>query len=352
MDTLSLKLKLNAFPALDGGTNYCEPVKLFYAYFGEIPSMILLVQIDALKLIPWIEVHLNYKQKHSFRRFNAIRDEYDEDDCMYVLENDLVIRVSALESNILFLQKDKARAEMLVDRIKTLTCDKKQNEIGMVVFSDGHLHTRYIDFKKPELELSRHYNDDLDTIHQKCVSFLNGQEKSGLILFHGIPGTGKSTYIRHLITSVDKNVIFMTPDLAGNLGSPEIAKYLLQHKNCVFVIEDAEQLIISRERERNSSISAILNLTDGILGETLNIQIIATFNTELYNIDKALLRKGRLHALYEFKPLEAGKSAKLLAELGHDGPDVAHPMTLAEIFNYDEANYEVFKPRVSIGFKN
>jgi hypothetical protein len=350
MDTLSLKY--NAYPALEGGNSYLEAVKIFYAYFGEIPSLIQLLHLDAPNLIEWIETHLDYKQKHSFRKLHVETQEYQYDDIFYALEDNIAIRVSGLVTDILYLQPDQAKAEKLVDSIKGLKLDKKKNEIGMVVYSEGHLHTRYIDFKKPELELGRHYNDDLDGLHDKFLSFLNTHDKSGLILFHGIPGTGKSTYIRHLITSVDKNVIFMTPELAGNLGSPEIAKYLLHHRNCVFVIEDAEQLIISRERERNSSISAILNLTDGILGESLNIQIIATFNTDLYNIDKALLRKGRLHALYEFKPLEAGKSAKLLAELGHTDAEVSRPMTLAEIFNYDETNYEILKPRVGIGFKN
>jgi hypothetical protein len=115
------------------------------------------------------------------------------------------------------------------------------------------------------------------------------------------------------------------------------------------VIEDAEQLIVSRDRDQNSSISTMLNLTDGILGESLGIQIIATFNTDLHNIDKALLRKGRMLARYEFKSLAREKSQALLQELGHTDAVAKGPMSLADIFNYEQDSFEM--ERVGIGFR-
>ena len=41
-----------------------------------------------------------------------------------------------------------------------------------------------------------------------------------------------------------------------------------------------------------------------------------TFNTDIKNIDEALLRPGRCFVNYEFKPLSKDKSAKLLESLG------------------------------------
>ena len=69
----------------------------------------------------------------------------------------------------------------------------------------------------------------------------------------------------------------------------------MKHKNSVLVIEDAERVISDRQGHGSSAgVSNILNLTDGILGDCLNIQIIATFNMARERIDSALLRKGRL----------------------------------------------------------
>ena len=90
-------------------------------------------------------------------------------------------------------------------------------------------------------------------------------------------------------------------------------------------------------------------MTDGLLGESLGIQVIATFNTDLKNIDKALLRKGRLTAIYDFKPLTVNKTNDLLKKLGHD-IEVDNSLSLAEIFNFEvDTNYKP-KLRKAIGF--
>jgi hypothetical protein len=78
--------------------------------------------------------------------------------------------------------------------------------------------------------------------------------------------------------------------MAGELDNLNMTPFLLNNKNTVFVIEDAEELITSREDVRNSNLSMLLNLTDGLLGESLGIQIIATFNTDVKNIDKRIVK--------------------------------------------------------------
>lgn len=157
------------------------------------------------------------------------------------------------------------------------------------------------------------------------------------------------TYIRHLIYSVKKNVIFISPKLAANIDSPDFTEFLIKNPNSIFVIEDAENLIVSRDSENNSAISMILNLTDGLLGEGLVIQFICTFNTHLSRIDKALLRKGRLKALYEFGALSVDKSNYLLESLNLNY-ETNKPMTLAEIYNLKEERFDFDGEKKVIGF--
>ena len=144
----------------------------------------------------------------------------------------------------------------------------------------------------------------------------------------------------------------MSPSMAGNLDSPALTKFLIDNANTVIIIEDAEQLVVSRDKENNSSISMLLNLTDGLLGDSLGIQIIATFNTHIGNIDKALLRKGRLNSLYEFKPLSIEKSKQVLEHNGINNYLVNKPMTLAELFNISQEDFKYKTERQSIGFFN
>jgi ATP-dependent 26S proteasome regulatory subunit len=125
----------------------------------------------------------------------------------------------------------------------------------------------------------------------------------------------------------------------------------LDNPNCILVIEDAEDLILSRDNHHNSKLSFLLNLTDGLLGESLGIQIIATFNTDLKNIDNALLRKGRLTSIYEFKPLTIDKTNTLLKSLGHE-VEINESLPLADIFNIEISNNYEPKLKKAVGFKN
>jgi len=206
--------------------------------------------------------------------------------------------------------------------------------------------------KKPKLNIKTHYNDSLQVVHKSLLKNLRSWDKGGLILLHGKPGTGKSTYIRYLISIITKQVIFLSPKLAGSLDSPGLIQLLLENRNAVFVIEDAEQLLVSRDTAANSSISILLNLTDGLLSEGLGIQVIATFNTHISNIDKALLRKGRLLAMYDFQDLEIEKAKLLIHKLTGDNKVITKPMALSEIYHIKQSSFEFKKERTPIGFLN
>jgi hypothetical protein len=52
---------------------------------------------------------------------------------------------------------------------------------------------------------------------------------------------------------------------------------------------------------------------------------------------------------YEFKLLAQEKSENLLKELGHENASVNGPMSLADIFNYEQADFDVVDKR-AIGF--
>lgn len=208
-----------------------------------------------------------------------------------------------------------------------------------------------ITLKKPKVNLEYHYNEGFKIVHDQILRNIRKQNTKGLYLFHGEPGTGKSTYIKYLIHLQSKEVIFLSPKIAGNLEDFLLTDFLVKKKNCVLVIEDAEELVISRNNKQNSGLSFLLNLTDGLLGESLGIQIIATFNTDVKNIDKALLRKGRLTAIYEFKKLTFEKTNALLHKLNQDC-NSHQEMSLADIFNYRNETFLPSDVNNVIGFGN
>ena len=175
------------------------------------------------------------------------------------------------------------------------------------------------------------------------MSFIDNEEKSGLVMLHGVKGTGKSTYIKHLVaTNPDKKFVYIPANLINMLGDPSFGSFLTTLNNHIIVLEDCENLIRDRQSSSGmaSAVSMLLNMTDGILSDDLSIKFICTFNEDVKNIDTALLRKGRMISKYEFTNLEVDKANALLEELGIDAK-TTKPMSLAEIFHYEDDNYEV-----------
>jgi SpoVK/Ycf46/Vps4 family AAA+-type ATPase len=102
----------------------------------------------------------------------------------------------------------------------------------------------------------------------------------------------------------------------------------------VVILEDAESALMPRHSDNRQEVSLLLNITDGILGEFLRLQVICTINCPLKELDQALLRPGRLMAHHYFGPLNAERARALAGKLGKPLPEAAAPeFTLAEIFS-------------------
>jgi hypothetical protein len=197
----------------------------------------------------------------------------------------------------------------------------------------------------PDIDFSINYNEDFGPIHELITEKLSVDKSKGLILLHGMPGTGKTTYVRHLIGNINKKIIYIPPNMVNSLSDPELVKFFIKHSNSILVIEDAENVLMKREAHSSQAIANILNLTDGLLSDCTNIQVVATFNASILNIDEALLRKGRLIAKYEFKELSKDRAEKLAEKLG---ATLDSNNTLANIYNSQDMSFQ--KSKTKIGF--
>lgn len=219
-----------------------------------------------------------------------------------------------------------------------------------VVVNDGpEIQARLIRMPMvKKLQVEKAYNEDFLPVHETITKRLSEKGSKGMVLLHGIPGTGKTHYIRYLMSIVKKRFMVISSEYASYLGTKEFMTFLLNFRDSILIIEDAEEAIKSRD-QGVSAVANLLNLTDGLLSDALNIQVIVTFNCDLKKVDKALLRKGRLIARYEFGKLCAEKSQALSDSLGFT-TKIESDMTLAEIYNQSEANYVALE-KEKIGFK-
>lgn len=161
------------------------------------------------------------------------------------------------------------------------------------------------------------FNEDLPDkeIHES----INNNKESGVFIFHGEPGCGKTSYIKRLI-SENPDLSFCYLSLRMLEDIEKFRNYIITSEdNKVVIVEDCEKLLHSRNYgSSNTSLSEILNISDGLIGDQTKTKFIFTFNTQLKNIDEAILRPGRLMCRYEFTPLKGDRLLKLLEKLGID----------------------------------
>jgi len=335
--------------------SYLNEFNLFVAHFNMIPNFIHLRDIHCKKASNWFakayktEIKDYYFDKRYFN--NSKNAEFDE--IFYILCDDLIVYFNPTCSTVRFLFKktDFDKIEKIIDEIKKFKERKSKNksEISLLINTVDGIDTKSLEITKPKLRIEDNYNDDFMEVHKTIYQRLSKKNDKGLVILHGKPGTGKTSYIRHLISSLKKEVIFLPPNMAAEITNPGLISVLIDRPNSIFVIEDAENIVVDREKDGNSKVSALLNISDGLLSDCLNIQIICSFNTDISKVDSALMRKGRLIAKYEFKELEVQKANTLSKKSGFDS-NFNSPMTLTAIYNQGEKDFQQIKNN-TIGFK-
>lgn len=208
-----------------------------------------------------------------------------------------------------------------------------------------------VSFDADDLDL--HYGAGFTEWTEEYVETL-GAKKSGLTLFEGPPGTGKTSFLRHLMFRLREThrFYFIPPANAGVLSNPEFIGFWSQQHSThpdlrfVCVLEDAEGALMLRGTDNRRQAGAILNITDGLLADFLRLHILCSINCKSTEIDPAFMRPGRLVAHRFFSRLDSATAHRIANKAGRGLP-VQSDYSLAEIFNSDQRQ---FREMPRIGF--
>lgn len=195
-------------------------------------------------------------------------------------------------------------------------------------------------------ELTLHYGKNFLTVHNKVKTVLDG-EGAGFLLFYGKPGTGKTNYLRYLVNTSESTFIYIPSDFLRSISAPALTKFLLRNKQAIFIVEDAESVLISRNRNANSPVNMFLNITDGFLSDVFEFKFIVTLNSDVRKLDEALLRRGRLKIAHEFNLLDEVESNLLGDYLGVE-KQFYGDNSLADIYNTEEVGLQ--DPSTQLGY--
>jgi hypothetical protein len=334
MDNLNNQRTMDANSVF--GRRFLNSMSLYLYKFNNLPSRHFIANIEGEKAYKYFKEAFAdlIVSEYQYRWFKKKKFQFDE--TVFILRNNCIVEIDEY-CEILHDGKQHDFIEQCTELMNRFKERKKKDplEINLIVKGSCGLELKSMEIKRTKLDLDLFYEDDFketDVIIQKR---LNQKKDKGIVLLHGFPGTGKTTYLRYLVGKIRKRVLFLSPNVAGNLMDPDFIDLLIDNPNTVVIIEDAENIIRDRRTSGSSSVSNLLNISDGLLADFLNVQLICTFNSSLTMVDGALIRKGRLIAKYQFDKLGIAKAQRLSNHFGFDTV-INKPLTIAEIANQHE----------------
>ena len=308
---------------------------------------------------------------------------------------------STAEGVLTWVSCDPQLTESLREMSKLIAKQEPEGRVHVLVPTPSGVQKYPIGLGAIPIEKTN-YRPEVLTGYSRIVKDLGSQNPLGrLVILSGPTGTGKTYLIRALMGELPRVVFLLLPsNMTANLSGPEILSALIdasESVNCTceecleaqavesdklkdfceskdwipfpmpasksthfrkrtiaLVLEDADSCLSNRASDNISAISAVLNLSDGIIGNCLDLRIICTTNQEIENIDSALLRTGRLSEHIEVGLLDVEQAKSVYQRIGgtieQNWSKKFYPLSDIYAMSKDERPLEPVEKKPSIGF--
>jgi hypothetical protein len=165
-----------------------------------------------------------------------------------------------------------------------------------------------------------------------------------LLLWHGEPGTGKTTAIRSLTGEwrswaefqfiTDPEEFLSNPAyLLATIAEPRRTHATVPiNRWKIIVLEDAGEFLAPDAKHlKGQALSRLLNVCDGVLGQAMRALVLVTTNEPLKHLHLALARPGRCLAEIAFTRFDREQITAWCATHAADPPDV-RAASLADLY--------------------
>jgi hypothetical protein len=210
-------------------------------------------------------------------------------------------------------------------------------------------------------KVAGNYGSATNTSLEPLVTWSGAPPGGGrLLLWHGLPGTGKTTAVRTLAWEwrswsefqfiTDPEQFLQNPSyLMQAISNSRRPAGIPANRWKVLVLEDAgEFLAPDAKQHAGEALSRLLNVCDGVLGQATRSLVLVTTNESLQSMHPALSRPGRCLANIEFLELSQAEIERWCELLGVDAPQRSRA-SLADLYARAEGR-SVAKRAAGFGF--
>lgn len=252
---------------------------------NQIPSKFIVSNVDSKLWNKWIakvEQEFQWLPENRIVWMDDNPQSFNNRSYILHLEHGITFRCDTTQESVKMFYDHESNAKT-VERFKTELKELQKTdtkfEIGFLQSDLGSLRLKFRKFTPYEEDLTKFLGDEVESLRKEMVACISNKNDSGLYLLHGQPGTGKTSFIKTVLSKVKNKAIYITPGFAEHLSSPDLIGVLMDHPGSVLVIEDAETALMKRQADNTNAVSNLLNLTDGFPADFLKLNIICTFNT-------------------------------------------------------------------------
>lgn len=236
---------------------------------------------------------------------------------------------------------DKIFINMIAVLEKEFVSKVKKNLVFTIMRSSSSLEIKSMGNGSAPLIVDNYLPEVLEEVDYVISAFSKTPPGGRICILNGEPGTGKTHLIRSILMRMDCVFLIVPTNLIDSLDKPEFMPLLMNIKNehekpIIMIIEDGDVCLVPRKNDNISTISSLLNLSDGILGSMIDIKMIISTNAEIRDMDQAILRPGRLCRNIHVGPLPYEQANRVYQRLTNSSDaklEYRKYYTLAEIYD-------------------